>query len=67
MAQDKAYFQQKVDYKIEVELDDVNHFLTGNIEMKYTLIIQLTLCLICIFIYGLMDIKANKPPLQNNY
>lgn len=36
MAQDKAYFQQKVDYKIEVELDDVNHFLTGNIEIKYT-------------------------------
>ena len=36
MAQDKAYFQQKVAYKIEVELDDVNHFLTGNIEIKYT-------------------------------
>jgi hypothetical protein len=36
MAQDKAYFQQKVDYKIEVELDDVNHFLTGDIEIKYT-------------------------------
>lgn len=36
MAQDKAYFQQKVDYKIEVELDDKNHFLTGDIEIKYT-------------------------------
>ncbi|CAA6818023.1 MAG: Zn-dependent aminopeptidase, partial [uncultured Aureispira sp.] len=36
IAQDKAYFQQEVAYKIEVELDDVNHFLTGDIEIKYT-------------------------------
>lgn len=36
IAQDKAYFQQEVDYKIEVELDDENHVLTGDIEIKYT-------------------------------
>lgn len=30
------YWQQKVDYKIEVSLDDVNHFLKGTIEINYT-------------------------------
>ena len=29
------YFQQEVNYKIEVSLDDQNHTLTGNIEMTY--------------------------------
>lgn len=36
VAQEQAYFQQEVAYKIAVELDDINHFLTGNIEIKYT-------------------------------
>ncbi|BDS14401.1 M1 family metallopeptidase [Aureispira anguillae] len=35
-AQEKAYFQQEVAYKIAVELDDIEHFLQGNIEIKYT-------------------------------
>ena len=30
------YFQQEVNYKINVTLDDVNHVITGDIEMKYT-------------------------------
>lgn len=34
--QDVAYFQQQVDYKIAVELNDAEHVLTGNIEIKYT-------------------------------
>ncbi len=35
MAQ-KEYFQQEVNYKIAVKLDDQEHTLTGNIEMEYT-------------------------------
>lgn len=35
-AQEQDYFQQKVDYKIDVTLDDVNHFLRGNITVDYT-------------------------------
>jgi hypothetical protein len=34
MAQ-KAYFQQEVNYKIAVSLDDKKHILTGTIEMDY--------------------------------
>ncbi|MEY4877069.1 MAG: hypothetical protein RL708_2218 [Bacteroidota bacterium] len=30
------YWQQDVHYKIDVKLDDVNHFLKGNIEIRYT-------------------------------
>ncbi len=36
LAQQKEYFQQFVDYKIEVTLDDENHILQGKINMKYT-------------------------------
>ncbi|RQO31238.1 hypothetical protein DBR32_04515 [Taibaiella sp. KBW10] len=36
MAQQKPYFQQKVDTKIEVSLDDVKHFLHGSITLQYT-------------------------------
>ncbi len=35
-AQENAYFQQKVNYKIDVKLDDEQHFLRGNIQMQYT-------------------------------
>ena len=35
-AQNVDYFQQEVNYKIAVELDDINHVLTGNIEIEYT-------------------------------
>lgn len=31
-----AYFQQQVDYRIRVTLDDQAHTLTGNIEIDYT-------------------------------
>ncbi len=31
----QSYFQQRVDYRIAVELDDVNHRLIGDIEMDY--------------------------------
>ena len=31
----KPYFQQEVDYKIVVSLDDKKHTVTGNIEMDY--------------------------------
>ena len=34
-AQDSTYFQQKVDYKIAVELDDELHTLKGNISINY--------------------------------
>ncbi|HTO14896.1 MAG TPA: M1 family metallopeptidase [Edaphocola sp.] len=34
-AQNKTYFQQKVDHIIEVSLDDQNHFLRGSMIMKY--------------------------------
>ena len=34
-AQTKGYFQQKLSYKIKVELDDVNHFLYGQEEVVY--------------------------------
>lgn len=32
---DKAYFQQQVEYKISVTLDDKKHQLSGDAEMKY--------------------------------
>ncbi len=35
-AQSDAYFQQDVAYKIAVSLDDKNHYLRGNISIKYT-------------------------------
>ena len=35
-AQDSSYFQQKVDCKIDVELNDESHVIDGNIEIKYT-------------------------------
>lgn len=35
-AQQKSYFQQKVDTKIEVTLDDKRHFLNGVVSMQYT-------------------------------
>ena len=35
-AQQTTYFQQQTDYKIEVKLNDKAHYLTGNIEIKYT-------------------------------
>lgn len=31
----KPYFQQEVNYKIKVSLDDEKHILTGNIEIEY--------------------------------
>ncbi len=31
----KPYFQQEVNYKIAVSLDDKNHTVTGNIDMEY--------------------------------
>lgn len=31
----QSYWQQEVNYTIEVELDDYKHFLTGNISMEY--------------------------------
>ena len=31
----KPYFQQEVNYKIVVSLDDKTHTLTGNIEIEY--------------------------------
>jgi len=34
--QDSSYFQQKVDYEIEVSLDDKQHLLQGNIRITYT-------------------------------
>ncbi len=33
--QEKSYFQQEVNYSIEVSLDDQNHELLGHIEMEY--------------------------------
>jgi hypothetical protein len=35
-AQNDAYFQQEVNYNIEVTLDDQRHFLYGDIEIEYT-------------------------------
>lgn len=35
IAQETPYFQQEVNYKIEVKLDDKNHSLSGNIEIEY--------------------------------
>jgi hypothetical protein len=32
----KAYFQQRTDYKISVALDDKNHMLTGKLRLRYT-------------------------------
>ncbi|MEY2828465.1 MAG: hypothetical protein RIQ33_323 [Bacteroidota bacterium] len=32
----QSYWQQDVQYKIDVKLDDVNHYLQGNIQIKYT-------------------------------
>lgn len=32
----QSYFQQDVDYRIDVQLDDVNHFLSGQLELDYT-------------------------------
>ena len=32
----QSYFQQEVNYKIDVSLDDTNHTLRGFIEMEYT-------------------------------
>ncbi|MCH2042831.1 MAG: M1 family metallopeptidase [Saprospiraceae bacterium] len=35
-AQERPYFQQRVDAKIKVRLDDKQHFLRGNIRLDYT-------------------------------
>ena len=35
-AQNQAYFQQRVDHEIKVELDDVNHELNAEIKTTYT-------------------------------
>jgi hypothetical protein len=35
-AQEKHYFQQEVDYRIQVRLDDREHTLQGTIELDYT-------------------------------
>lgn len=35
-AQTKPYFQQKVDTRIAVSLDDVKHFLHGTVSLQYT-------------------------------
>ncbi|NOT37487.1 MAG: M1 family metallopeptidase [Saprospiraceae bacterium] len=35
-AQNKPYFQQQVNYKIDVKLNDKEHRLTGKIEMHYS-------------------------------
>ncbi|HNA56565.1 MAG TPA: M1 family metallopeptidase [Chitinophagales bacterium] len=35
-AQQASYWQQHVDYEINVVLDDVNHMLNGSIAMRYT-------------------------------
>lgn len=35
-AQQTTYFQQKVDYAIQVQLDDKNHYLRGQISIQYT-------------------------------
>lgn len=35
MAQDKPYFQQEVNYKIDVTLDDKTHMLKGFMELEY--------------------------------
>ncbi|HFA48759.1 MAG TPA: M1 family peptidase [Bacteroidetes bacterium] len=35
-AQENAYFQQHVDYKINVSLDDEKHTISGDIEIAYT-------------------------------
>ena len=34
-AQQKTYFQQEVDYKIEVTLNDQKHEIYGDIEITY--------------------------------
>ena len=34
-AQNTSYFQQEVNYKINVQLDDENHEIRGNIEIEY--------------------------------
>lgn len=34
-SQNDAYWQQQVDYRIEVSLDDTRHVLSGNIEIQY--------------------------------
>ena len=31
----KPYFQQEVNYRIEVSLDDKTHTLSGTVEMEY--------------------------------
>ncbi len=36
IAQTTSYWQQNVDYEINVTLDDVNHALDGSIAMRYT-------------------------------
>ncbi len=36
IAQDNDYFQQKIDYKINVTLEDNTHTLTGMMEINYT-------------------------------
>ena len=35
LAQSEDYFQQRVNYKISVELDDINHMLHGRIDLFY--------------------------------
>ena len=36
IAQTTSYWQQNVDYEINVTLDDVNHALDGSLAMRYT-------------------------------
>ena len=35
-AQEKTYFQQQVNYNIDVRLDDIKHELEANVKIEYT-------------------------------
>lgn len=49
--QRQADWQQEVNYKIQVELDDVKHFLNGNIEIEYINNSPQTLSQICMHLW----------------
>ena len=61
----QEYFQQKVNYTIDVKLNDKSHELSAFEKVEYINLLP-TRFSFCIFTFGQMPIRAMKPIWQNN-
>jgi len=68
----QSYFQQEVNYKIDVRLNDINHSLSADMEFEYINHSPQTLdyivrrpWIISLFIFGPMRIRIPRPQWPN--